>query len=98
MNERSFIVKSDLKRRVSIRGKATPFGCVPNTEYNGAKDALLRRKPGHSAQRDAPSYSTHLATVFRISSPTLVGQSVKQPEQVSLPGRIQRMGLASVAL
>jgi hypothetical protein len=48
MNERSFIVKSDLS------GNGYP-GHFRTLAANRAKDALLRRKLGHSAQRDGPA-------------------------------------------
>jgi hypothetical protein len=95
MNERSFIVKFALLSRFP---KKTQHHSIINTpRHESRKDAPLRRKFRHSAQRDAPGYSPRLAAAFTISSPTLLSQRAKQPERVALRGRTQRTDLASVA-
>src|SRR5260370_39972696 len=54
MNERSFIVKSDLSNPFSLM--KTQHRSIFNTaRHESRKDAPLRRKFRHSAQRDAPA-------------------------------------------
>ena len=72
--------------------------CLPILVANRFKGAPLRRSFGTRRSATPLSYSKCLATVFRISSPTLLAQGVRQPERVALPGRTQRTDLASAAL
>jgi hypothetical protein len=52
MNERSFIVNSGVTQLISLRERKA---LVRRTlAANREKDATLRRKPRHSAQRDVP--------------------------------------------
>ena len=53
MNERSFIVKSDLRGLFSLGGNRGSW-VLEALAANRAKDAALRREIQHSAQRDAP--------------------------------------------
>src|ERR1700745_507723 len=51
MNERSFIVKSDISSHFCLGRRCS---CLRTLATNRDKDAPLRRKARHSAQRDAP--------------------------------------------
>src|SRR5258708_17719925 len=97
MNERSFIVKSDLSSQAIPLSKSPRCRCLKTLVANRDKDAPLRRKLRHSAQRDALSYSPYLAAAFRISSATLLRRRAKQPDRVALRGRTQRTDLPSAA-
>src|SRR5216117_3229745 len=54
MNERSFIVKADLSSQPIPLSKIRRSRCLKTLVANRHKDAPLRRKLRHSAQRDAP--------------------------------------------
>src|SRR5438552_12003205 len=54
MNERSFIVKSDLNSQPIPLSKIRRCRCLKTLVANRDKDAPLRRKLRYSAQRDAP--------------------------------------------
>src|SRR5882724_4612317 len=53
MNERSFIVKSDVSSQPIPLGNSRRCRCLKTLVANRDKDAPLRRKLRHSAQRDA---------------------------------------------
>ena len=62
MNERSFIVKSDISTHFWFRdGRGSSLRTVG---ANSDKDATLHRKLRHSAQRDPLSCPTYLAAAF----------------------------------